>query len=149
MLMFKGPAYLGELIQDYYKAQPKKQPAPISMNMRIYVLIQFIVLAVALVLYLLEFGNLSIFYKVSGLFMIILTIQSCGYILENRTKLFPLEIIRLILAAVLLNAVYYEWYQVWFMLAMVMSISIGTFSTFWFIYENYIRRKDPVKVPNS
>jgi alkylglycerol monooxygenase len=148
-LMFKGPAYLGALIQDYYKSQPQKQPAPVSLNMRIYVLIQFIALSVGLVLYMLEFGNLSTFYKVAGLAMIILTIQSCGYILENKSKLFPLEIIRLILAAVLLNAVYYEWYQVWFILALVLSLSIGTVSTSWFVYENYIRRKHPIKVSNS
>jgi hypothetical protein len=148
-LMFKSPSYLGNLIRDYYVAQPKKQAAPVNLNMKIYVLIQFIALSLGLVLFILEFKNLSLFYKVSGIAMIIFTIQSCSYILENRTKLFPLEIIRLILAAVLLNAVYYEWYQVWFVLTFVVSISIGTFSTFWFIYENYIRKKDPIKVSNS
>jgi len=145
MIMFRGPAYLGALIQDYYKAQPHKKHEPVSMNMKIYVLIQFVVLAVALVLYLLEFSNLSWFYRITGLGMFILTIQSCGYILENKTKLFPLEIIRLILAAVLLNAIYYEWYQVWFILTFILTLSVGSFSTLWFVYLNYIKPKVAIK----
>lgn len=148
-LIFRSPAYLGGLIQDYYKAQPKKEKTPVNLNMKIYVLIQFLALSFGLVLFINEFKNLSLFYQISGIAMIIFTIQSCGYILENKTKLFPLEIARLIMAAILLNAVYYEWYQVWFMLTLVVSIIIASFSTFWFIYENYIKRKDPLKVSNS
>lgn len=140
-LAFKSPSYLGNLIKDYYVTQPKVRPEPISLSMKIYVLIQFIALSVGLVLLILEFKNLSLFYQIAGLSIVIFTVQSCGYILENRTKLFPLEILRLILAAVLLNAIYYEWYQVWFLLTFVITLSVGTFSTLWFIYLNYIKPK--------
>lgn len=148
-LTFRGPAYLGTLIHDYYVAQPKVAAAPVSMNMRIYVLIQFVALAGGLVKYVMEFDNLSLFYKISCLAMILITIQSCGYILENKTKLFPLEIIRLIGAAVLLNTLYYEAYHGWFVFMLVLSIIVGVFSTGWFVYENYIKRKEPLKVSNN
>ena len=63
MIAFRGPAYLGTLIHDYYVAQPKVAAAPVSMNMRIYVLIQFVALAGGLVKYVMEFDDLSLFYK--------------------------------------------------------------------------------------
>jgi len=148
-LIFRGPAYLGGLLKDYYTAQPKAPHQPVSMNMKLYVLFQFITLTVGLVKYILAFNSLDWFYRLSCLGLILLTIQSCGYILENRTKLFPLEIIRLVGAAVLLNTLYYASYQDWFVFMLILSIVVGVFSTGWFIYENYIKRKDPIKVSNS
>ncbi len=148
-IAFRSPSYLGNLIKEYYTAQPKVNPAPVSMNMRIYVLTQFVALTAGLIMYILEFNDLSTFYKIACLGLVILTIQSCGYILENKTKRFPIEIIRLIGAGVLLNTLYYESYHAWFLLMLVLSISIGFVSTCWFIYENYIKRKEPLKVSNS
>lgn len=148
-LMFRSPSYLGNLIKEYYIARPKETKHPISLNMKIYVLIQFIALTGGLVKYIMEFDDLTTFYKIACLGLVILTIQSCGYILENKTKRFPLEIIRLIGAGVLLNTLYYESYQGWFVFMLVLSLVVGVFSTSWFIYENYIKRKDPIKVSNS
>jgi|688.fasta_scaffold253363_2 sterol desaturase/sphingolipid hydroxylase (fatty acid hydroxylase superfamily) len=148
-LIFKSPSYLGNLIKEYYVNQPKVNPKPVSMNMKIYVLIQFIALSGGLVKYIMEFDQLSLFYQIACLGLIILTIQSCGYILENKTKLFPLEIIRLIGAGILLNILYYEQYQDWFTFMLILSVVIGVFSTGWFVYENYIKPKNPINVSNS
>lgn len=149
-LIFRGPAYLGNLIKDYYVAQPKTNPVPVSMNMKIYVLFQFITLTVGLVKYILAFDQLDWFYRISCLGLILLTIQSCGYILENKTKFFPLEIIRLIGAGILLNILYYESYQDWFIFMLVLSIVVGVVSSAWFIYENYIKRKNStIHISNS
>jgi O-antigen/teichoic acid export membrane protein len=148
MITFRSPAYLGNLIKDYYIAQPKTNPVPVSLNNKVYVLIQFIALTGGLVKYIMEFDDLSTFYKIACLGLIILTIQSCGYILENKTKRFPLEIIRLIGAGILLNALYYTQYNNWFTFMLVLSIVVGVFSSVWFIYENYIKRKATIKVSN-
>ena len=148
-LVFKSPAYLGNLIKEYYVAQPQKPAAPVSMNMRMYVLFQFITLSVGLVKFILAFEQLDWFYRIGCLCLVMLTIQSCGYILENKTKRFPLEIIRLVGAGVLLNTLYYEHYQGWFTFMLVLSLVVGILSTSWFVYENYIKRKDPVKVQNT
>lgn len=149
-IMFRSPSYLGNLIKEYYASQPKEtKPVEISMTMRIYVLVQFIALSGGLVKYIMEFNDLTTFYKIACFALILLTVQSCGYILENRTKLFPLEIIRLVGAGVLLNTLYYGSYGGWFTFMLILSLVVGLLSTSWFVYENYFKPKQTVNIPNN
>lgn len=141
-IFFRGPQYLGQLIKDYYASQPAAAPQePVSLSMRIYVLIQFIALSGGLVKYILEFHNLSLFYQAACFALILLTIQSCAYILENRSRLFPLEILRLLGAGILLSKLYYDAYPDWFTFMLTLSIGMGVSCIGWFVYENYFRRR--------
>lgn len=141
-ILFRGPQYLGNLIKDYYNSIPKEtNREPASLNMKIYVLIQFITLTAGLIKFILSFHELTLFYKIACIGLVIFTIQSCGYILENRSKLFPLEIFRLICAGILLNVLYYTSYHDWFVLMLAISLTVGLFSISWFVYENYLKKK--------
>jgi len=152
-LIFKGPQYLGEVLgqvskdPEYYKKIPRYQ-TPVSLNMKLYVLAQFIVLTAGIVKYLIHFDELSLFYKWACMGLIILTAYVCSGIMENKSWVSYVEVLRIILGVILLNTLYYVNYSDWFIIMLIGSISLSILFLGWFVYKWVIDR-DPVPAEYS
>ncbi|MCX7744409.1 MAG: sterol desaturase family protein [Flavobacteriales bacterium] len=152
-LIFRGPQYLGEVLgqvskdPEYYKHVPKYQTS-VSLNMKLYVLVQFVVLTAGIVKYLIHFDELSLFYQWTCLGLIILTASSCSGIMENKPWVGYIEVMRIMGAIILLNTLYYFNYKDWFMAMLIGSIILGLFFMGWFVYKWMIAR-DPISSEQS
>lgn len=152
-LIFKGPQYLGEVLGqvskdlEYYKHLPKYQ-TPVSLNMKLYVLAQFIVLTAGIVKYLIHFDELTPFYQWASMGLIILTAMSCSGIMENKLWVGYVEVMRIMGAIVLLNTLYYFNYSDWFMAMLIGSITLGVLFMGWFVYK-WIIARDPISNEQS
>jgi sterol desaturase/sphingolipid hydroxylase (fatty acid hydroxylase superfamily) len=152
-LIFKGPQYLGEVLgqvskdPEYYKHVPKYQ-TPVSLNMKLYVLAQFIVLTAGIVKYLIHFDELTPFFQWASMGLIILTAMSCSGIMENKSWVGYVEVMRIMGAIALLNTLYYFNYSDWFMAMLIGSITLGVLFMGWFVYK-WIIARDPVSNEQS
>ena len=82
------------------------------MNMQVYVLVQFVVLLVGLVFYMNYLNELSQFYKITILALIILSVLNCGAIMENKKWVNIVEIVRFAAFLPLYNTLYLFNYKV-------------------------------------
>jgi len=122
-LPFRGPAYLGTLLPA---APPQKpQPVQVSLFIKLYVCIQFIILTAALVKYLIHFHELSTFYRLAGFALIVLSTHICAALLEARRHAPLAEAFRLIAVVLLLNVLYYTQYHNWFVIMLAASVTLG------------------------
>lgn len=152
-LIFKGPKYLGEVLghiskdAEYYKYVPKYQ-TQVSLNMKLYVLAQFIVLTAGIIKYLIHFDELTPFFQWACMGLIVLTAMSCSGIMENKPWVGYVEVIRIVGAIILLNTLYYFNYSDWFMSMLIGSITFGVLFMVWFVYK-WIIARDPVSNQQS
>jgi len=150
-LAFRGPEYLGGLLGQISKdpqhhIKVKKYRTPVSMNMKIYVLIQFVVLTAGVFKYLLAFDELSLFYKLACFALIIMTTVTCSGIMENKPWVSFAEILRVLGAIILLNSLYYYNYQDWFIYMLAGSVLLGPAFLVWFTWRWILRRESPQSV---
>jgi len=112
-LTFRGPAYLGTLIgqKGSSTATPEKFRTRVPLNMQLYVTFQFFVLLFALVSYMSHFKELSLFYQLAFFVLIALTTLNCGGIMENKSWVMPVEIIRFAAFLALYNSCYFFHYR--------------------------------------
>lgn len=135
-LIFRGPEYLGNLLNEPEKASTKR--APVTLSIQIYVLVQFLVLTAALVKYLIHFDELSLFYKIASFTLIIATTHISAGLLENRKSAFVAEALRLACILVILNTLYFLWYSDWFRIMLVGSILVTGMSAAWLILNPFV-----------
>ncbi len=145
-LLFRGPDYLGELLQlkssDYKNKEgkvDKYRPKP-SLNMQIYVFVQFLILTLAIFSYILHFKELSMFYKLTFLSLIVLTTLNCGAIMENRKWSVHVEIVRLLVFLLVYNILYYTQYSPWFGYVIPISLSVGFAFIVWVVINYFYTR---------
>lgn len=101
-------------------------------RLRVYVTLQFILIAFGLMAYMHHFTELSLFYKIALAGLVILSANIIGALLENKKWVFTAEYIRLTLALFCLNSLYYFQYIDWFLIMLVCS-GIGFLSlVVWF-----------------
>jgi len=93
-LFFRGPEYLGKLLQQVTgtgtkaKTTLRKYSTETPFHLKIYVCLQFLLLTYLLTAYMGQFDNLTVFYQVAFFFLICLTTLSVGGIMENRPCIF-------------------------------------------------------------
>lgn len=139
-LWFMGPADVGR-IEGYRPENQREKPegeryndlytAKTSRAVQVYILVQFVLLSAGLFKYLLHFNELTWFYRISGFVLIILTTHTCGGMMENRKWARWQEPLRLLLAVLLLNALYFQYYIDWFHVMLTGSIITFVLSIVW------------------
>lgn len=97
-----------------------------------YVFAQFLLLVVGLIAFMSYFSDISAFYRVLFLSIIILSMQICGAIFENRRWAKFAEFARLLLVAISLNTFYYYWYQPWLGIMLISSAIAYLGFNIWF-----------------
>ena len=130
-LIVKGPEYLGHLLNE--PIQPRKEFKPAKLSVKIYVLIQFVILLAGLVKYLMHYSELSTFYKFTTFALIIATVHVCSSLLESKKSAMYFEAIRLAGVMAVLNTLYYFQYNDWFTVMLTGSIILTVISASWLI----------------
>jgi alkylglycerol monooxygenase len=110
-----------------------------------YVVAQFSLMLGGLVVLMAHFKDLTPFYQVAFLAVIIVTGMICGAIMENRRWVLVAEYLRLALVIVLLNAVYYEYYLDWFLYVTIISGSAFVIFNLWFTLGWVFQRKQQMQ----
>lgn len=120
------PDYLGGTI-------PIPEPSPNrnkynayapSRLLNLYVLGQFVLILVGLSAYMYYFEELTPFFKVLLMGLLILSTVLCGGIMENKSWVRPVEYLRLIVVLASLNSLYYFQFLDW-LLAMMIGSGLG------------------------
>ncbi len=97
-----------------------------------YVLIQFILINIALTIYIYHFETISVFYKVFFLIVLLLSTLICGAILENKKWVGYVEYLRLCLVLISLNSYYYFWYADWLVIMLLVTLPVFALLNIWF-----------------
>lgn len=111
-----------------------------------YVVAQFSLMLVGLVQLMTHFNELTWYYQVAFLGVLVLTGMICGAILEGKKWVIYAEYFRLSIVIFLLNAVFYQLYIDWF-LYMVVGSGVG-FVVFnlWFTLGWVFQRKESLRI---
>lgn len=128
-----GPIPIPEIDPDYVRYDVK----PLSRGLNIYVLVQFVFVIIGLMAYMYHFEHLPLFYQGLGLGTIILSITIIGAILENKNWVKYAEYMRLLLAAIGLNSLYYQNYQPWFLAVLIPSCILTAYFTAWYAMNTH------------
>lgn len=102
---------------------------------RLYAILQFSGVLLGLVAFMAYFEQLSWFYRLNFLALILLSLSICGAILEQRYKLYFLEYIRIVWALSLLNSLYYLQFSQWFGIMLLASLALASLSL-WSFYKS-------------
>ncbi|MCF8276086.1 MAG: sterol desaturase family protein [Flavobacteriales bacterium] len=149
MLIFRGPEYLGKLlgqVSDHSKKASsvvKKYSTETPLHLKIYVILQFFVLAYFLTAYMGQLDNLTTFYQVAFFFLICLSTLSVGAIMENKPWFYIVEIARFLMFVPLYNLCYHEYFSEWYNITLPFSIGISVIFTGWILVDLYVRRLRP------
>lgn len=148
-LIFRGPEYLGRLLGQVSDggqkagATMKKYATDTPLHLKIYVVIQFLLLTYFLTAYMGQLDNLPLFYQVSFFFLICLSTLSIGAILENKPWFYIVEIARFLMFVPLYNLCYHRYFADWFNITLPFSIAISVVFTAWMLIDLYVRRLRP------
>ena len=148
-LIFRGPEYLGLLLgqisetTEKAKVNLKSHAAKLPLHLKIYVSLQFLVLAYFLTAYMGQIQNLTTFYQVAFFFLICLSTLSAGAIMENKSWFYPVEVARFLMFVPLYNLCYHNYFTEWFNLTLPISIAMSVVFTAWVLIDLYVRRLKP------
>ena len=148
-LIFRGPEYLGHLlgqVSDTGKKATtviKKYSSETPMHLKIYVSLQFLLLAYFLTAYMGELENLTVFYQIGFFFLICLSTLSVGAIMENKPWFYIVEIARFLMFVPLYNLCYHNYFTDWYNITLPFSIAISAIFTSWILADLYVRRLRP------
>ena len=148
-LIFRGPEYLGLLLgqisetTEKAKFNLKSHAANLPLHLKIYVSLQFLVLAYFLTAYMGQIQNLTTFYQVAFFFLICLSTLSAGAIMENKSWFYPVEVARFLMFVPLYNLCYHNYFTEWFNFTLPISIAMSVVFTTWVLIDLYVRRLRP------
>ncbi|HMY23170.1 MAG: sterol desaturase family protein [Chitinophagales bacterium] len=126
-------AFGGQLvIPAVDKSTPKYDANASSKNLNLYVLAQFVCIIIGLSAYLLYYEHLSIFYKIVFFSILMLSTVICSAILEQKNWVKYVEYIRLSIAAIALNTMYYINHNGWFYIVFIISCVLTAYFLTWF-----------------
>lgn len=137
-LIFAKPGWLPEYMGGFQHVQPVDQKRHKNFDTRttlalnLYVLFQFVVLALGIVAYLMHFDALSQGYRMLFLVLIVLSTMICGAIFENKRWVIVAEYLRLAVAIVGVNVLYYSYYIDWFGIMLTTTIIGFVVCCVWF-----------------
>lgn len=149
VLIFKGPEYLGRLLGQVsdggsnVTTSVKKYSTETPLHLKIYVSLQFLLLAYFLTAYMAQLENLTVFYQVAFFFLICLSTLSVGAIMENKPWFYIVEIARFVMFVPLYNLCYHSYFSEWFNITLPFSIAISVIFTLWILVDLYVRRLRP------
>lgn len=123
-----GMQYAPEVDKEHYRPYNTQT----SLLKNLYILVQFALISVGLVMYMSHFETISLFYKVVFFLALILSVTICGGIFESKRWVVYAEYARILLIALSLNTFYYYWYIDWFMVMLVSSVIGSVLLTVWF-----------------
>ena len=147
-MLFARPGWLPADLGGFQRAREAspthiKYDARAGAGLNTYVLAQFLLITVALVAYMSYFDELRLVYQVLFLGLLILSTMICGAIFEGKRWLAAAEYLRLGLAVLSLNLLYYHWYVDWFSIMLICSIAgLLVFGT-WFTLAHRSLRREP------
>lgn len=136
-VIFARPGWLPDELggmQPIPEIKPDYKPfdTPVYKGFSWYVAIQFLILAAGLAAFMYHFENISTFYRLVFLGLIIISGMICGAIFENKRWVIVAEYGRLALVALSLNSFYYFQYVDWFSIMMVSSLGSLLVFVLWF-----------------
>ncbi|HRB19960.1 MAG TPA: hypothetical protein PKZ14_07745, partial [Chitinophagales bacterium] len=82
--------------------------------------------------YLYHYEKISSFYSFLFFSILLLSTVICSAILEQKKWVIYAEYTRLILALMTLNSMYYFKYNTWFLLVLIVSLSVTIYFLTWF-----------------
>lgn len=100
----------------------------------VYALFQFVIVVIGAIMYLGNFSDLSLAYKLLFSFSIFFSIEIIGGIFEEKDWASFSEFIRLVVIGLIINVFYYSHYQNFFNLTLSISIILFSISFFSFFY---------------
>lgn len=144
LLLFRGPNYLGSLIKDELPVQytGTKYKTKVPLNMQLYVLLHFILLVTGLVFYMQHYAELTTFYKVTMFLLIMLSLMSCGAILENKKGIVIMELLRFAAFLSFYNTLYFYHYNDYILYTIAGSVLISLASMIWVVVNWLYRGKE-------
>lgn len=140
-LLFKKPGWMPEYlggplpIPEVSDSKEKYDTRAISKGLNIYVLVQFIFILFGTIGFLYYFSVLSIGLKLAAFGMLMMTLVICGAIMEQKKWVKYLEYVRLGLALIVINSIYYINFHDWLNVTLIVSISIAIYFTLWFTFN--------------
>lgn len=137
-LVVRGPEYLGKLLNE--PVESPKENNRVGLAMKIYVLLQFIILSAGFIKYAIHYQELSTFYKITGFGLIVITTHICAGLMEGRKAAMYAEPFRLAGILAILNTLYYFQYNDWFTFTLAVSIILSVMSATWLILSPVIER---------
>lgn len=123
-----GPIPVPEV--DYNR--PKYDVNAASKNMNIYVLVQFGFIIIGLAAYLYHFEKLNSFFTIVFFGILMLSTIICSAILEQKAWVKYAEYLRLLMAAIAINSMYYINYNSWFLIMLIPSVILTAYFLAWF-----------------
>ena len=146
-MIFAPPGWLPEELggfqapQEVHKPTHKVYDIKTSKLFNYYVLTQFVLIIAGLMLYMYRFEELSLFYKLLFLGIMLISTLICGAIFEGRKWVIIAEYGKLTLTLFAINVLYYFQYIDWF-LVMLISSSVGfILLNVWFTLSWMLKRK--------
>jgi hypothetical protein len=110
---------------------------PTSKGLNTYVLAQFSLIIFGLVGYLYYFHQLSVFQQLLGFTAMLLSTVICGAILEQKSWVKYAEYLRIALALVALNSIYYISFKEWFNFTMIVSLVLAVYFIVWYTLNSW------------
>tara|TARA_R110002072_G_scaffold26260_6_gene87194 strand:+ start:151 stop:1395 length:1245 start_codon:yes stop_codon:yes gene_type:complete len=148
-LIFRGPAYLGRLLGQVAEGGKKatsvvkKYSTKTPLHLKVYVTLQFLLLAYFLTAYMGQLENLTMFYQVAFFFLICLSTLSIGAIMENKPWFYIVEIARFLMFVPLYNLCYHNYFTDWYNITLPVSIAFSVVFTIWMLADLYVRMLRP------
>lgn len=145
-LIWARPGWQPEELGGYQApppVDPTRQPyrPRVTRLMQAYIGVQFALVLGGLVALMVNWPDLSTFYKASCFGILLLSTMICGAVLENKRWVLVAEYFRLALVAVTLNTLYYFAYLDWFIVMLVASgVGLVLFNL-WFTFGWILARK--------
>jgi hypothetical protein len=143
-LFFLKPGYNPKTNREYNIPEPNnaipKYDKQSSTLKNIYALFQFAIVVIGAIMYLGNFSDLSLAYKLLFSFSIFFSIEIIGGIFEEKDWASFSEFIRLFVIGLIINVFYYSHYQNFFNLTLSISIILFLISFFSFFYiRNHVK----------
>lgn len=138
------PDYMGG-VQTPAEPSPDnfvKYNADTNNYLKIYSVIQYFVMLGCCILYMINFKEINVFYRVVFFLLILSTMVIIGGLFENKRWLVYVEFARLALIMVALNTFYYFWHVNWLNVTIAVSAILFVGSVAFFIYSYFIVRTE-------
>ncbi len=123
----KPPAVSNESITKYN--------AQNTAGMHVYLIVQFALIVIGLVAFMYYFETLPAYYQYSIFGIVLISLVSCGGILEKKQWVIPLEYFKLVCLLLTLNSYYYFYMLDWFILTLILSSGFYILFNIWFTFS--------------
>lgn len=147
-LIFKGPEYLGKLLEAKASGPIKKYRTETPSHLKFYVALNFLLLTYFIVAFMGHFEELTTLYQWAFFLLICLTTLTMGGLMERKKWTHWVELARLVIFLPIYNLCYYQLYQDWFAWALPISLIGAIAFGVWVILDGlkvFGQRSDVVK----